>query len=175
MADIDTQYIKVEDGVESQPVSSGRGLKVGITLFFGSLALLAIAAQSTQFHVTSAAESTNLVALSPVSRLPSGFTKPMGTPVLPGSSPLTKIAMPAREAFLQRDVKVRHGGDWDDMPPEVQAKEAAKYLDKIGSGSENQWEPEVESGDIFKIVGGMFGVTTVIILIATSLTGGSPA
>lgn len=174
MADIATQYIKVEDGVQSQPVLSGRGLKVGITLFFGSLALLAIAAQSTQFHVTSAAESTNLVALSPVSRIPSGFAKPMGTPVLSGSSPLTKIAMPARDAFLQRDVKVRHGGDWEDMPPEVQAKEAAKYLDKIGSGNENSWEPEVETGDIAKIVGGMFGVTTLIILIATSLTG-SPA
>merc|ERR1712118_471039 len=117
---------------------------MGITLFFGSLALLAIAAQSTRFHVTSSAESTNLVALSPVSRLPSGFTKPMGTPVLPGSSPLTKIAMPAREAFLQRDVKVRHGGDWGyayrgsgQRSSEVSRQDWHRGPEPMGTGSGN--------------------------------------
>merc|ERR1719265_3036601 len=85
---------------------------------------------------SSGTETTNLAGMT-VARFPSGGALSMKTgamnsmaaPVLPGSGLFKKIALSALEANnLQRDVKVRHGDEWADVPADICAKEAQRVL-----------------------------------------------
>merc|ERR1719316_440354 len=63
----------------------------------------------------------------------------MAAPMLPGSGPFKKLALSALEAnnlYRMRDVKVRHGDDWDDMPADLRATEASRILSTFGAGAE---------------------------------------
>jgi len=82
----------------------------------------------------SGTETTNLAGMI-AARFPSGGALKTGTmnsmaaPVLPGSGLFKKIALSALEANnLQRDVKVRHGDEWADVPADIRAKEAQRVL-----------------------------------------------
>jgi len=71
--------------------------------------------------------------------LKAGGMNSMAAPRLPGSGPFKKLALSALEAnnlYRMRDVKVRHGDDWDDMPADLRAKEASRLLSKIGAATE---------------------------------------
>lgn len=135
------------DGAHSQPEArqhwskSPMMLIVGGSCLFFALVATTITSSSTD-HVTSIVGSTNLAGLSPVARVRAGAGLDIrsfrGTVPLSSSSVLRKMSFSRNGDPQTRDVKVRHGSDWDDMPPEVIAKEANKYLASLGKLPEQQ-------------------------------------
>jgi len=143
MADIENKYYQVnEDGVDSQPVTSGRWLKLGAVLFSGvSLAILYVSAQtfgSTDL-MTNSAESTNLVGLSTHLRPSSAAGC-----ALPGCGPFQKIAMAGIQALNEgkrvRDVAVMANMDKQTRTVMARAESAAKDMSGV-TAPFGFWDP----------------------------------
>jgi len=134
-----SEYYQVADGVNSEPSTSGRGKQLGIVLFSGlGLALLSITAHSLihPHTISSVAETTNLVGLSPSLRTSSAAWKPSITPAtLPGSGPFKEIALAALEAHNARwqcetSQCVRDVSVWAMLNKDVQTKAAVAEVQR---------------------------------------------
>lgn len=182
-----SESLMATDAGDSKPVASANQFKVGMAfgLLVGSgLMLVFITGTST-----SSPSEVNLAALPSVSGFPSGGAVKPGLinslKSMRGSGPLQNAILANNLQSIRQDIKVRHGdGGWDEMPADVVAKEAKKYVgdltaedvkSSIASLKAEDWnasgpvkeEGKVDAGDIFKILGGVFVLTPIIIFAAS--------
>lgn len=219
--DIENKYYQVEeDGVPSQSGTSGRCFKAAMM----PMALLAmmpltfmciVAATSTSGLTFSSQPATNLagVGLSPLlsssSAAAAGAFKPGMMHAFnkngmqarsTHAAPSMHVAPSTQANNLQRmrDVKVRHGADWDDMPADMREDEARRQLGEfntqaiydIAALTDEDWarmqaedleaerkelasdkvgEGELQQGTIFKILGGFAVMIPLIITILSKI------
>jgi len=136
----DTYYQVPASDIDAAPATKGHRLTIvqGIALI-GASCLVFVSVITSIPAQTSAAQSTNLLGVTPSLRFPSSAVmKPGALAMLPGSGPFKKMALAALEANnLQRmrDVKVRHGADWADMPSDLRAAEAQRAMASFGGGA----------------------------------------
>lgn len=132
MTDIEKAYYLLStDGIDSKPSKSWFKLAMmPMALIGGSCLLLTFIATTSIFGSTSQvnneAGATDLLGVS------RGLSS--GGAVKPGMINCKQVLFPNGfpKKIGTRDVKVRHGGGWDDVPEDMRQKESSRLLESMG-------------------------------------------